>query len=131
MSPQMEEMLVNDVVPRLRAAARSIQKVGHEDDEEIVQDCTLMAARTMDSAEKAGQKFGGGNIAYYVTRAARREVVPKNGASVLAMEPEGFGGYSHPETNETKEKNTQCRVQGENRLGSPQGRQDHQSDRPG
>ena len=71
MSPQMEDMLVNDVVPRLRAAARSIQKVGHEDDEEIVQDCTLMAARTMDSAEKAGQKFGGSNIAYYATMAAR------------------------------------------------------------
>lgn len=56
---------------------------------------------------------------------------PQNGASVLAMGPEGFGGDNHPETNETKEKNPQCRVQGESRLGSPQGRQDDQSDRPG
>ncbi len=42
MSPMLEEMLVNEVVPRLRATAPSIPKTGHEDDEEIVQDSTLM-----------------------------------------------------------------------------------------
>jgi hypothetical protein len=71
MSPMMEEMLVNQVVPRLRNAARSIPKVGCEDDEEIIQDCTLQAARMMDSAEKAGQKFTAGNMAYYSAKAAR------------------------------------------------------------
>jgi hypothetical protein len=71
MSPIMEEMLEYEVVPRLRKAARSIPKIGHEDDEEIVQDATLMAARMMDSAEKAGKKFTGGNMAYYATKAAR------------------------------------------------------------
>ena len=71
MSPMMDDMLVNDVIPRLRAAARSIPKIGCEDDEEIVQDATLMAARMMDSAEKAGQTFTAGNIAYYAARAAR------------------------------------------------------------
>jgi len=71
MSPMMGEMLVTQVVPRLRAAASSIPKVGHEDDEEIVQDATLMAARMMDSAEKSGQPFTAGNIAYYAARAAR------------------------------------------------------------
>jgi len=53
MSPMLNDMLVNEVVPRLRHAARSIPKVGHEDGEEITQDATLMAARMMDSAEKA------------------------------------------------------------------------------
>jgi len=71
MSPMLEEMLVSDVMPRLRAAARSVPRVGHEDTEEIVQDCTLMAARTMDSAEKAGQKFGACNVVYYTVKAAR------------------------------------------------------------
>jgi DNA-directed RNA polymerase specialized sigma24 family protein len=71
MSPMMDEMLVKEVVPRLRAAARSIPKIGSEDDEEITQDCTLMAARMMDSAEKAGQKFTAGNMAYYASKAAR------------------------------------------------------------
>ena len=63
MSPMMDEMLVDEVVPRLRHAARTIPKVGHEDDEEIVQDATLMAARMMDSAEQAGQRFSAGNMA--------------------------------------------------------------------
>jgi len=67
----MGTMLVNEVVPRLRATTRSIPKIGCEDHEEIVQDTTLMAARMMDSAEKAGQVFTAGNIAYYTGRAAR------------------------------------------------------------
>ena len=71
MSPMMGEMLVHEVVPRLRVAARSIPKIGCEDDEEIVQDATLMAARMMDSAENAGRKFTAGNVAYYAARAAR------------------------------------------------------------
>jgi hypothetical protein len=71
MSPMMNEMLVEEVVPRLRSAARSIPKVGHEDNEEIVQDTTLMAARMMDSAEKAGRTFSAGNMAYYAAKAAR------------------------------------------------------------
>ena len=71
MSPMMSEMLVHEVVPRLRNAARTIPKVGHEDDEEIVQDTTLMAARMMDSAEKAGHPITAGNASYYAAKAAR------------------------------------------------------------
>ena len=71
MSPMMGDLLVKDVIPRLRAVARSIPKIGCEDDGEIIQDATLMAAKMMDSAEKSGQKFSGGNIAYYAARAAR------------------------------------------------------------
>ena len=65
MSPMMDEMLMNEVVPRLKNVVRTIPKIGHEDDEEIVQDATLMAARMMDSAEKAGKTITGGNVSYY------------------------------------------------------------------
>jgi DNA-directed RNA polymerase specialized sigma24 family protein len=71
MSPMMSEMLVHEVVPRLRHAAGSIPKIGHEDDEEIVQDATLMAARMMNSAEQAGKTITAGNASYYAARAAR------------------------------------------------------------
>ena len=71
MSPKLQDMLVTEVVPRLRANANSIPRIGCEDDEEIVQDATLMAARMMDSAEKSGQKFTAGNMAYFAARAAR------------------------------------------------------------
>ena len=71
MSPMLNEMLVTEVVPRLRATARSIPKIGHEDDEEILQETTLMAARMMESAEKAGRKFVAGNMVHYATKVAR------------------------------------------------------------
>ena len=71
MSPMMDEMLVHEVVPRLRNVARTIPKVGHEDDEEIIQDATLMAARMMVSAEKAGHPITAGNASYYAAKAAR------------------------------------------------------------
>ena len=71
MSPQMGDMLVRDVVPRLRAAASSVPAIGHEDREELVADMTANAAKMIDSAERAGKKFSGSNIAFYTTRAAR------------------------------------------------------------
>ena len=49
MSPRNAEMLITEVYPRLRKAAHSIPKVGHEDDEEIIQDTTLMAARLSET----------------------------------------------------------------------------------
>jgi hypothetical protein len=67
----LNEMLIAEVVPRLRAALRTIPKVGHEDDEEILQDTTLMAARMMDSAEKEGRTLPAASVAYYAARAAR------------------------------------------------------------
>lgn len=71
MSPMMDEMLVNEVIPRLRNAARFIPKIGCEDNEEIAQDTTLMAARMMESAEKAGHPITAGNASYYAVKAAR------------------------------------------------------------
>ena len=71
MSPMAQVMLVDEVVPRLKATAHSVPKVGHEDDEEIIQDATLVAARMIDSAEKNKRKFTPGNIAYFATKAAR------------------------------------------------------------
>lgn len=71
MSPHNNSMLLNEVLPRLKNAVRTIPKVGCEEDEEIIQDCLLQAAKMMESAEKAGQKYSGGNMAYYAAKAAR------------------------------------------------------------
>jgi len=71
MSPRNCELLVQEVVPRLRSQVRTIAKIGHEDDEEIIQDCILQAARMMDSAEKAGHPITAGNASYYAVKAAR------------------------------------------------------------
>ena len=58
-------------MPRLRGAAHSIPKFGHEDDEEIYQDTTLMAVRLMEAAEQAGKAFTPGTVTYYACKAAR------------------------------------------------------------
>ena len=71
MSPEAGSMLVNDVVPRLRAAASYVPATGHEDAGEILADMTATAAKMMDSAERAGKKFTPGNISYFASRAAR------------------------------------------------------------
>jgi len=71
MSPEAGSMLVNDVVPRLRAAAPYVPTTGHEDAGEILADMTATAAKMMDSAERAGKRFTPGNIAWFASRAAR------------------------------------------------------------
>jgi hypothetical protein len=71
MSPTLGTMLVNEVVPRLRATVRSVRPIGHEDSEELLADMTANAAKMMVSAENSGKKFTAGNIAYYAGRAAR------------------------------------------------------------
>ena len=71
MSPRNEALLINEVYPRLRNAAHSIPKIGHEDTDEVLQDTTLMAARMMESAENAGHPITAGNACFYAVKAAR------------------------------------------------------------
>jgi DNA-directed RNA polymerase specialized sigma24 family protein len=66
MSPQAGWILQEEVVPRLRSAIpRTVNCVGCEDAEELLQDATAIAAKMFHSAEAAGKTFTPGNIAYY------------------------------------------------------------------
>lgn len=71
MSPRNSELLVNEVIPRLRNTVRKVPMIGSEDAEEILQDVTLKAARLMESAEEAGHPISAGNAAYYALKGAR------------------------------------------------------------
>ena len=72
MSSHVDNVLVDEIVPRLRAMIpRSVSQVGHEDYEELVQDSTVMAARILHSAELRGKKVSPGNVAYYAVLHAR------------------------------------------------------------
>ena len=71
MSPRNSALLVNEVIPRLRNGVRNIPMVGHEDADELIQDCCLQAARMLESAEKAGHPISAGNASYYALKAAR------------------------------------------------------------
>lgn len=66
MSPQVGWLLVNEVVPRLKAVIpRSVRCVGSENPEELVQDATCMAARIMHNGEQNGKRIPHQSAAYY------------------------------------------------------------------
>jgi hypothetical protein len=66
MSPQAGEMLMGQIVPRLRSAIpRNVTKVGAEDEEELVQDAIATAAQMLDAVERNGKEVTPGNIAFY------------------------------------------------------------------
>ena len=66
MSPQAGWLLVDQVLPRLKAVIpRSVLTVGSEDHEELVQDATCMAARIMHNGERNGKKIPHQSAAYY------------------------------------------------------------------
>ena len=72
MSPQAGWILQEEVVPRLRCAIpRSVNYVGCEDAEELIQDATAIAARMLHSVEGQGKTVTPGNIAYYALQHVR------------------------------------------------------------
>ena len=108
-------MLVNEVVPRLRATVRSVPPIGHEDAEELLADMTANAAKMMASAEKSGKQFTPGNIAYYAGRAARSGRRSTGGGRTDVMSPGAQldGRVRH--------ENLDGDPDGENRQPSPDG----------
>ena len=75
MSPQAGWLLVNEILPRLRAVPLVAHCVGAEDPEELIADSICHAARILHSAEKRGKKITPGNAAYYAiqhTKSGRR-----------------------------------------------------------
>ena len=66
MSPEAGELLMGQIAPRLRAAIpKCVQKLGAEDDEELVQDAIVTAAQMLAAVERNGKTVTPGNIAYY------------------------------------------------------------------
>ena len=59
-------MLMGQIAPRLRSAIpKTIQRVGAEDSEELVQDGIAMAAHMLHHLEIKGKSVTPGNVAYY------------------------------------------------------------------
>jgi hypothetical protein len=78
MSPEAGWLLVDQIVPRLRAVIpRSVLTVGAEDPEELIQDATCLAGRILHNAEAQGKHITHGNAAYYALqhcKSGRRSV---------------------------------------------------------
>lgn len=73
MSPQAGMILINEIMPRLRAAVpRTVcPVVGAEDPEELVQDAAAIASAMLHSAEARGRPLKPACVAYYAIQALR------------------------------------------------------------
>ncbi|MCE9614829.1 MAG: hypothetical protein K8T26_11170 [Lentisphaerae bacterium] len=63
-------MLVQQILPLIAGAISRgrVKFVGAEDGEELVQDCVAIAAQQLDAAERKGQPFTPGTIAFYALK---------------------------------------------------------------
>lgn len=97
MSPHASWSLVHEVAPRIASSVpRAVRLVGAEDEQEIIQDATALAARMLNNAELNGKKVTAGNIAYYAVqhmKSGRRSVGHSN-ADVLGSGTQ-LNGRSH------------------------------------
>jgi DNA-directed RNA polymerase specialized sigma24 family protein len=73
MSPENEQLLVEEIVPRIRGSvSNAVPQVGADDVAELVQDGIAIAATLLVSAEARGKKVSAGNISYYATKLVRQ-----------------------------------------------------------
>jgi hypothetical protein len=87
MFPQDECLLLHDVVPRLRSAIPiAVAHVGSEDDAELLQDGTVMAAKILTNATRSGKRVTAGNVAFSTLQHLKsgRRTVGYSGVDVLA-----------------------------------------------
>jgi|APTNR8051073442_1049403.scaffolds.fasta_scaffold39214_1 hypothetical protein len=68
MTPHAGFMLMEEIAPRLKAAAIYLPRVGADDAEELYQDGLAIAAKMLDAAERQGKEVAASSVAYYTTR---------------------------------------------------------------
>ena len=88
MTPHAGDLLVNEIVPRIRSSIlRYVRLVGSEDAEEVSQDAVAMAAAMLERVENQRKKVTPGNIAFYAVqmlRSGRRSTGSSN-ADVMGI----------------------------------------------
>jgi DNA-directed RNA polymerase specialized sigma24 family protein len=73
MTPENEQLLVQEIAPRLRSAvSHSVPQVGADDVGELVQDGLALAATLLASAEARGKQVSAGNVSYYAAKLVRQ-----------------------------------------------------------
>ena len=72
MNPSIEELLLQEVQPRLRnAIAHTIPRVGSDDEAELVQDGLVIALGLLDSTRRSLKKVTAANVAFYTIKYLR------------------------------------------------------------
>jgi len=73
MSPQVGELLVQQIAPRIRSLlSNSAAQVGSDDIGELTQDAIAQAATLLSSAQARGKKVSAGTVSYYAAKFVRQ-----------------------------------------------------------
>jgi hypothetical protein len=73
MTPENEQLLVQEIAPRIRSSVgHSVPQVGADDLGELVQDGIVIAASLLASAEVRGKQVSAGNLSYYAVKLVRQ-----------------------------------------------------------
>ena len=87
MSPEHEQMLVQEIAPRIRGSLSHAAQVGADDTAELAQDGIAIAATLLASAEARGKEISAGNVAFYATRLVRQGRRSTGQSTTDAMSP--------------------------------------------
>jgi hypothetical protein len=71
MTPENEQMLVQEIAPRIRGSLRNAAQIGADDNDELAQDGVAIAASMLASIEARGKSVSPGNVAYFATKLVR------------------------------------------------------------
>ena len=71
MTPKNEQLLVEQIAPRIRGSLGNAAQVGADDFGEMAQDGIAIAASMLASAEARGKSVSPGNVAFYATKLVR------------------------------------------------------------
>ena len=87
MSPQAGQLLVHEVIPRVRSLRPSFTSIGSDDPEEQAQDAIAIAAQLLVSTEARAKKVTAGNITYYAVGLVRQGRRSTGMSTTDAMHP--------------------------------------------
>jgi hypothetical protein len=88
MTPENEQLLVQEIAPRIRSSvSNSVPQVGADDMDELTQDGIALGVALLSSAEARGKKLSAGNVAFYATRLVRQGRRSTGQSSTDVMSP--------------------------------------------
>ena len=87
MSPENEQLLVQEIAPRNRGSLSNAAQIGADDLGEMAQDSIAIAASLLASAEARGKSISAGNVAFYASRLVRQGRRSGGQSSTNVMSP--------------------------------------------
>ena len=87
MTLENEQLLVQEIAPRIRGSLSNAAQIGADDTAELTQDGIAIAVTLLSSAEARGKQVSPGNISYYASKLVRQGRRSTGQSSTDVMSP--------------------------------------------